>query len=61
MSNCYMSDHTPMGGGGFPLKGMDVTTVSLLGEGSVLGQGRRALTSSPENEVRGKFSPLSAS
>lgn len=36
-------------GVGFPLKGMDVPTVSHLREGLVLGQEMRALTSSHEN------------
>ena len=53
MSNFHMSDHTPLGGVGFPLKGMDVPTVNHLREGSVLGQywvrKMRALTNSPEN------------
>ena len=49
MSNFHMSDHTPLGGVGFPLKGMDVPTVNHLREGSVLGQKMRALTNRPEN------------
>ena len=43
-------------GVGFPLKGMDVPTVSQPREGSILGQEMRALTSSPKNEVRKKLS-----
>lgn len=34
MSNFHMSDHTPVGGGGAFLKGMDVLTVNHLREGS---------------------------
>lgn len=41
MSNFHMSDHTPVGGGGVSLKGMDVLTVNHLREGSVLGQKMR--------------------
>lgn len=44
-----------MGWWGFPLKGMDVPTVSHHGERSVMGQEMRALTKDPKNEVGGNF------
>lgn len=59
MSNHYKSGHTTVGWWGFPLKGMDVPTVSHRGERSVMGQEMRALTKDPKNEVGGKFPSLS--
>lgn len=59
MSNYCTSNHTPVGGGGVSLKGMDVPAVNHPREGSILGQEMRALTSSPKNEVRKKLSSLS--
>lgn len=41
MSNYYMSDHTPVGGGGISPKGNGYSHSNNPGKGSVLGQEMR--------------------